>query len=91
MKNCSRIFLSIFFCNEKIYSIAKGKSYVFIDIALAKGSPEAIAESFYASMRCQQQPGGQTNEIWSDDQKRTDVYRHWSIVNQSFLKLKYTS
>ena len=47
-----------------------------MDIALAKGSPEAIAESFYASMQCQQQPDGQTNETWSEDQKRTDVYRH---------------
>ena len=33
-----------------------------MDIALAKGDPEVIAESFYASMRCQQQPGGQTNQ-----------------------------
>ena len=62
-----------------------------MDIALEKGSREVIAESFYASMRCQQQSSGQTNEIWSEEQKWTDVYRHWSIVNQSFLKLKYTS
>ena len=47
-----------------------------MDIALAKGSREVIAESFYASMRCQQQSGGQKNEIWSEEQKRTDVYRH---------------
>ena len=32
------------------------------DIALEKGAPEAIAVSFYASMRWQNQPGGQTNE-----------------------------
>ena len=69
MQNCSRTFLSIFFCNEKTCSIAKGKSYIFMDIALEKGSREVIAESFYASMRCQQQSGGQTNEIWSEEQK----------------------
>ena len=40
-----------------------------MDIALGKGSPEAIAESFYASMRCQQQPDGQINEIWFGEQK----------------------
>ena len=33
-----------------------------MDTALAKGDPEAIAESFYASLWCQQQPGGQKNE-----------------------------
>ena len=33
-----------------------------MDITFAKGSPEAIAESFYASMGCQQHSGGKTNE-----------------------------
>ena len=47
-------FYQSFYCNEKVYSIAKPESYILMDIALAKGGPEAIAESFYASMRCQQ-------------------------------------
>ena len=54
-----------------------------MDIALAKGGPEAIAESFYASMRCPQQPVWQTNEnlVW-----RTKVY--WclpSLVNSESI------
>ena len=32
------------------------------DIVLSKGGPEAIAKSFYNSMRAQQQSGGQSNE-----------------------------
>ena len=35
---------------------------ILIDIALSKGGPEAIAESFYATMRAQQQVGGQYND-----------------------------
>ena len=46
----------------KRLSIAKPESCILMGIALAKGGPEAIAESFCASMRCQKQPGGQTNE-----------------------------
>ena len=34
-----------------------------VDIVLAKGGPEAIAESFYNCMRCQQLPGGQSNWV----------------------------
>ena len=56
------LFYQSFYCNEKVYSIAKPELYILMDIALAKGGPEAIPESFYASMRCQQQPGWQTNE-----------------------------
>ena len=35
---------------------------ILIDVALSKGGPEAIAESFYATMRAQQQVGGQYND-----------------------------
>ena len=45
-------FYQSFYCSEKVYSIAKLESCILMDIALAKGGPEAIAESFYASMRC---------------------------------------
>ena len=51
------LFHQSFYCNEKVYSITKLESCILMDIALAKGGPEAIPESFYASMRCQQQPG----------------------------------
>ena len=53
---------SSFYSNEEIYSIAKPPFCAFIDIALAKGGPEAIAESYYSAMRAQQQSGGQQNE-----------------------------
>ena len=46
----------------KRISIAKPESCILTDIALAKGGPEAIAECFYVSVRCQKQAGGQTNE-----------------------------
>ena len=79
VKLSENFFYQSFYCNEKVYSIAKPESCILMDIALAKGSPEAITESFYASMRCQQQPGGQTNQnlVW-----RTKV--NWclpSLVN----------
>ena len=41
--------------------MAGSHSCIILDIALSKGGPEAIAESFYATMRNQQQPGGQGN------------------------------
>ena len=55
-------FYQSFYCNEKVYSIAKPESCILMKITLAKGGPEAIAESFCTQMKCQQQPGGQTNE-----------------------------
>ena len=51
-----------FYNNEEICHIASKPSCALIDILLAKGGPEAIAESFYSSMRSQQQSGGQSNE-----------------------------
>ena len=51
-----------FYSNPDIYSIAKAPFCALLDIVLAKGGPEAIAESFYNSMRAQQQSGGQSNE-----------------------------
>ena len=53
---------SSFYENETIYSKAGIHSCIIIDVALAKGGPEAIAESFYAAMRYQQQSGGQEND-----------------------------
>ena len=51
-----------FYSNEEIYSVATMPGCILIDVALAKGGPEAIAESFYATMRAQQQVGGQYND-----------------------------
>ena len=34
-----------------------------MDIVLAKGEPEATAESYHSCMRAHQQSGGQSNEI----------------------------
>ncbi|CAB3992085.1 Hypothetical predicted protein [Paramuricea clavata] len=46
---------SSFYSQEEVYSIAKAPSCVMIDVVLAKGGPEAIAESYYSAMRAQQQ------------------------------------
>lgn len=56
-----RVYQS-FYSNPQIFNIAKPPSCAIIDVVLAKGGPEAIAESFYSAMRAQQQSGGQTNE-----------------------------
>jgi hypothetical protein len=53
---------SSFYSQEEVYSIAKVPSCVMIDVVLAKGGPEAIAESYYSAMRAQQQSGGQSND-----------------------------
>ena len=51
-----------FYSQEEVYSIAKAPSCVMVDVVLAKGGPEAIAESYYSAMRAQQQSGGQAND-----------------------------
>ena len=51
-----------FYFNPDIYSIAKAPSCALLDIVLAKGGPETIAESFYNSMTAKQQSGDQSNE-----------------------------
>ena len=56
---------SSFYSQEVIYSIAQPQSCAVLDIVLAKGGPEAIAESYFSCMRAQQQPGGQSNETLS--------------------------
>jgi hypothetical protein len=49
-----------FYSNKVLYDIAQPPSCALLDIVLAKGGPEAIAESFYNTMRNQQQSGGQS-------------------------------
>ena len=52
-----------FYGNNQVREVATKSSCALMDIALAKGGPEAIAESFYNCMRCQQLPGGQSNYV----------------------------
>lgn len=68
-----RVYQS-FYSNKEIYDIAKLPSCALLDIVLAKGGPEAIAESFYNSMRHQQQSGGQLNETLA---RRTKI--NWCL------------
>eukprot|EP00112_Aurelia_sp_Birch-Aquarium-sp1_P002639 Seg12942.1 transcript_id=Seg12942.1/GoldUCD/mRNA.D3Y31 product="hypothetical protein" protein_id=Seg12942.1/GoldUCD/D3Y31 len=53
---------ALFYSNERIYSIAKPPSCILLDVVLSKGGPEAIAESYYSTMRAQQKSGGQSDE-----------------------------
>lgn len=54
-------FYEFFYSNKDVYEINKPPTCVLLDVDLAKCGPEAIAESFYNSMRNQQQSGGQAN------------------------------
>lgn len=47
-----------FYSNKRSYSIAKPPSCIVLDVVLSKGGPEAIAESYYSTMRAQQKSGG---------------------------------
>ncbi len=53
------------YTDEAVYSICGKEVCLVIDIALAKGGPESIVESYYSTMKSQQQPGGQSNETLS--------------------------
>ena len=48
------------YCDEEIYSAVGIGSSIAIDISLAKGGTEAVAESFYSVMKLQQSIGNQT-------------------------------
>lgn len=62
VKLCEKKVFESFYSKKDLYDIAKPPSCTLLDIVLAKGGPEAIAESFYSAMRFQQQAGGQSNE-----------------------------
>eukprot|EP00794_Sanderia_malayensis_P001887 gene1887-2140_t len=51
-----------FYADKEFYDKVKPPSCALLDIALGKGGPEAIAGSFYNSIRNQQQFGGQRND-----------------------------
>jgi hypothetical protein len=55
-------FYESFYSRKEIYEVAEPAACALLDIVLAKGGPETIAESFYNAMRSQQQSGGQLNE-----------------------------
>ncbi|CAB4018432.1 Hypothetical predicted protein [Paramuricea clavata] len=63
-----------FYSNKVLYDIAQPPPCALLDIVLAKGGPEAIAESFYNTMRNQQQSGGQSNDTLA---RRTKV--NWCL------------
>jgi hypothetical protein len=48
--------------DENVYSELGKELCLVIDIALAKGGPESIVESFYSVMRCHNKSGSQNNE-----------------------------
>ncbi|CAB3982578.1 Hypothetical predicted protein [Paramuricea clavata] len=55
------VYLSLY-TDECVYSKLGKEICLVIDIALAKGGPEAIVESFYSLMKCHKKAGGQNNE-----------------------------
>ena len=66
-EDCYRLheqsFYSSFYAGKNVYMIAKPHSCAILDFALSKGGPEAIAESFYCTMRAQLQTGGQGDDV----------------------------
>ncbi|CAB4020645.1 Hypothetical predicted protein [Paramuricea clavata] len=48
--------------HECVYSKLGKEICLVIDIALAKGGPETIVESFYSLMKCHKKAGGQNNK-----------------------------
>ena len=90
VKLSEHFFYQSFYYNERIYSIAKSKLCILMYIKLAKGSPKAISESLYASMRYQQQRGGQTN--WSLVRRTTVNWSLPALVNcESIISEAVTS
>lgn len=69
------MYKSFYLC-DKICTIAGPPSCAIIDIVLAKGGPEAIAESYCSAMRAQQQSAGQANEAML---RRTKV--NWCLTS----------
>ena len=90
-----------FYSDENIYSIVEPPSCTLLDVALAKGRPEAIAECFYTTMRSQQQNGGQSNDTllvrtalsWSLPVKQCHVFSTFArvskVVNKSAKEVNY--
>lgn len=73
--NESAIYKSIY-NDEEVYTKLGKEICLLIDIALAKGGPESVVESYYSVMKSQQQLGGQNNENLSLRAKLD-----WSLPN----------
>ena len=58
------------YAQKEVYTLAGPQGCTIIDYVLSKGGPEAIAESYYSTMRSQQQSGGQQNDTL---EKRTKL------------------
>ena len=71
-----------FYNNQFVMSTAGKESCTIMDVALSKGGPEAIAESFYNCMRNQQQPGGQSNWVLTTRAKIA-----WCLPSVSYTHL----
>ena len=52
-----------FYGKEHVVEVASKEARALMDTVLAKGGPEAIAESFCNFMCCQQCPGRQSNWV----------------------------
>ena len=57
----SAIIRSIY-TDEDVFNMLGKELCLIIDIALVKGGPEAVVESYYSVVKSQQQPGGQSNQ-----------------------------
>ena len=57
----SAIIRSIY-TDEDVFNMLGKELCLIINIALAKGGPEAVVESYYSVVKSQQQPGGQSNQ-----------------------------
>ncbi len=62
--NEEAVYASIY-NDENVYSQLGKEICLAIDIALAKGGPESIVESFYSVMKCHNKSGPQNNETLS--------------------------
>ena len=62
VKLCEKQVLESFYSKNYLYDIAKPPTCALLNIVLAKGGPEATAESFYSAMPYQQLAGGQSND-----------------------------
>eukprot|EP00112_Aurelia_sp_Birch-Aquarium-sp1_P015931 Seg357.1 transcript_id=Seg357.1/GoldUCD/mRNA.D3Y31 product="hypothetical protein" protein_id=Seg357.1/GoldUCD/D3Y31 len=71
-----KAIMQSFYTDADVYEELGREICLIIDIALAKGGPESVVESFYSVVKCQQKHGGQLNENLSLRAKLD-----WSLPN----------
>eukprot|EP00794_Sanderia_malayensis_P013290 gene13289-biopygen10600 len=64
------------YLNEELYTMIGREMSLIFDVALGKGGPESVVESYYSVMKSQQHSGGQSNDTVS---LRTKL--DWSLPN----------